>query len=34
MILKENVKEISKKKGYKIYTINVDKPKYADKCFN
>lgn len=26
--------DISKKKGYKIYTINADKPKYADKYFN
>ena len=26
--------DIAKKKGYKIYTINSDKPKYADKHFN
>ena len=26
--------DIAKKKGYKIYTINTDKPKYADKHFN
>ncbi|HAT4318350.1 polysaccharide pyruvyl transferase family protein [Clostridium perfringens] len=26
--------EISRKKGLKIYTINSDKPKYADKHFN
>lgn len=26
--------DIAKKKGYKIYTINADKPKYADKHFN
>ena len=31
----ENVaKEIAKAKGYKIYTINVDRPAYADKHFN
>ena len=33
-IIEEVAREISKKKGYKIYTINVDKPKYADKYFN
>ena len=33
-IIEELAREISKKKGYKIYTINVDKPKYADKHFN
>lgn len=27
-------KDIAKRKGYKIYTINSDKPKYADKHFN
>ena len=26
--------DIAKKKGYKIYTINADKPKYADRHFN
>ena len=26
--------DIAKEKGYKIYTINSDKPKYADKHFN
>ena len=26
--------DIAKKKGYKIYTINADKPKYANKHFN
>lgn len=26
--------DIAKKKGLKIYTINADKPKYADKHFN
>ena len=34
LVIEALAKEISKKKGYKIYTINVDKPKYADKCFN
>lgn len=33
-LVKQLATDIAKKMGYKIYTINADKPKYADKHFN
>lgn len=33
-LVEKLARDIAKKKGYKIYTINADKPKYADKHFN
>ena len=33
-LVKQLATDIANKTGYKIYTINADKPKYADKHFN
>ena len=33
-LVKQLATDIADKTGYKIYTINADKPKYADKHFN
>lgn len=33
-LVEKLAKDIANTKGYKIYTINTDKPKYADKHFN
>lgn len=33
-VIEKIATEMARKTGYKIYTINADKAKYADKCFN